>query len=204
GVPLRRRATSASATALDVDEPPRRAPPPSTSTSHPGELQRRGSDNSKKPSSHVAEGFRFRATCRSALHYGFVYVAVIHLDADALAAELAGDLLSHGDGAVTTTPAGNVNAGEHRLYLQGVHGDERADPVDAERDDTVRSRRGQDVVADHRVEPVPVAQLRVMVRVAQRVAQVDQQRVPISGRWSVQCPVGSDNNPDHRYFSFAT
>src|SRR5690606_39835352 len=76
---------------LVADESPRRAPPPSTSTSHPGELQRRGSDNSKKPSSHVAEGFCFRATCRSALHHGSVYDAVTHLDADAFAAELAGD-----------------------------------------------------------------------------------------------------------------
>src|SRR5690606_5765511 len=102
--------------------------------------------------------------CGSALHHGLVNVAVVDLSSDALAAELTRDLLSHGDAPVTTAPAGHVHPSEDGLYLHGVHCDESADPVDAERDDTVRSRRRQDVVTDHRIQTVPVAQLRVMVR----------------------------------------
>src|SRR5690606_2931696 len=158
--PRRRRRRCSATNAPFVDEPPSTSPTPSTtpalqlpqrpsSTSHgkpaPGFRQQR------KALNHMAEGFHFRATCRSALHHGFVYVAVVDLDADVLPAELAGDLLSHGDGAVTAAPAGDVNASEHRLNLQCVNRDQRADPVHIERDDAVRSGGFQDVGPDLRV-----------------------------------------------------
>src|SRR5690606_39709823 len=82
--------------------------------------------------------------CRSALHHRPVDVPVIHLDSDAFPAELTCDFFSHGDGAVTTAPAGNVHTGEDWLYLQGVHCDERADAVHIERDDAVRTRRSEE------------------------------------------------------------
>jgi len=210
-----RRASSRRATgkpnALDVEQPT--SPTPSTtpalqlpqrpsSTSHgkpaPGFRQQR------KALNHMAEGFHFRATCRSALHHGFVYVAVVDLDADALAAELAGDFLSHGDGAVTTAPAGNVHTGEDGLYLKGVHCDESADSVHIERDDAIGARRRQDVVADHRVKSRPVAHVGVGVRVAQCVAQVNQQYVALVRCGTVKYAVGGDYGPDHWYSSFAT
>src|SRR5690606_28601812 len=98
---------------------------------------------------------------RSALHHGLVQVAVVDLSPDAFAAELAGDFLSDRDAPVTAAPAGDVDAGEHRLYLQGVNRDERADPVHVEGDNSVCSRRRQDVVTDHRVKPRPVAHVGV-------------------------------------------
>src|SRR5690606_28437389 len=129
-----------------------------------------------------------------------VNVPVVNLHADALAAELAGDLLGHGDAPVPATPAGDVNTGEDWLYLHGVDRVQRPDAVDVEGDNAVRSRRRQDVVADHRIQPGAVAHLRVMVRIPQCVAQVDQQRIPISGRWSVQHAVGGDDDPDQGHW----
>src|SRR5690606_38304211 len=114
--------------------------------------------------------------CGSALHYGFVYVAVVDLSSDAFAAALAGDFPGDRYAPVTAAPAGDVDTGEQGLDLHGVHCDQRADPVHVGRDDAVGARRRQDVVADHRVKPGAVAHVGVGVRVAQSLTQADQQR----------------------------
>src|SRR5690606_32936841 len=129
---------------------------------------------------------------------------VVDLDADALAAELAGDLLSHGDAPVTAAPAGDVNASEDGLHLKGVDSHQCADAVNVEGDDAVRSGGFQDVGRDLRVWPGAVAKVGVGMRVAQSLTQVDQQRVAVGRCGAVQCPVGGDYGPDHWYSAFAT